>query len=135
MNCQLRDNNEENLMQSSSEETWPVDSVDSTQYREKIKGNAKVAGFNQTPKKLTVFSLLTQIAELKKENRMLKKLLIDKNKSPKRARSRLRRLECRSTPLRRTFCKTCTRLLNKGYTTRFCPVHGFNTKINESVLT
>ena len=134
MNCQLRDNNEENLMQSSSEETWPAESVDSTRYKEKLKSSAKAKGFNQTPKKLTVYSLLTQIAELKKENRVLKKMLIDKNKSPERTRYRLHRLEYRSTPLRKTFCKTCTRLLNKGYTTRFCPIHGFNAKLYDSFL-
>ena len=134
MNCQLRDNNEGDLMQSSSEETWPADSVVSTQYKEKLKTGAKAKGFYQTPKKLTVYSLLTQIAELRKENRVLKKMLIDKNKSPERCRFRLRRIEGRSTPLRKTFCKTCTRLLNKGYTTRFCPVHGFNTKLYDSFL-
>ena len=101
MNCQLRDNNEGDLMQSSSEETWPADSVVSTQYKEKLKTGAKAKGFYQTPKKLTVYSLLTQIAELRKENRVLKKMLIDKNKSPERCRFRLRRIEGRSTPLRK----------------------------------
>lgn len=126
MNCQLEDNEESLLIRSSSQETWPADSIDSVELKNRMRNCARVKGSKCRQKKINVYSLLSVIAELKKENRMLRQMLADKSKTPERSRFRLRRVEGRSTPLRRSFCETCTRLLSKGYTTRFCPVHGFN---------
>lgn len=129
MNCQLEDNEESLLIRSSSQETWPADSVDSIGIKNKLRNRGRVHGSNCRKKKFNVYSLLAVIAGLKKENRMLRKMLAGKSKTPERQRFRLRRIEGRNTSLRRSFCKTCTRLLSKGYTTRFCPAHGFNERV------
>ena len=90
--------------------------------------NEKNYGFDVEPK-----SILNELSSLKEENKLLKMQLKKKNSRLPRSESRNSRkleenLNETSKNSRTKYCKVCVKLLTKGYTTRFCPVHGHNLK-------
>ena len=85
--------------------------------------------------------ILQELSTLKEENKYLKLQLNKKHRKTPRSESRIsRKLEENmnetSKNNRTKYCKVCVKLLTKGYTTRFCPVHGHSFKsLNKSYLT
>ena len=85
--------------------------------------------------------ILQELSTLKEENKYLKLQLSKNNRKTPRSESRISRkmedtINETNKNNRTKHCKVCVKLLTKGYTTRFCPVHGHSFKsLNKSYLT
>jgi hypothetical protein len=86
----------------------------------------------QTPKqsRFKFHTLLNELSNLKSENLILKQCLAVKVPKGFRDYSKIARRVRMQTPNRQKPCSVCSKLLSKGFTTRFCPTHGFQFKTN-----
>ena len=99
------------------------------------------AANEQSPIEIEPKLILSELNTLKEENKFLKMQLKKRNYKTPRSESRVSKkndidLNETNKNSRTKHCKVCAKLLSKGYTTRFCPIHGHSFKtLNKSYLT
>ena len=127
INYQSTDNEESALEMSATVQSWQYKRSSSRNSDKKHSG-ASLAKINHTPdtKKFKFHTLLHELSNLKTENSMLKQYLAQRAR-PFRSDCKFARGFRNGTPSRLKPCGVCSKLLSKGYTTKFCPIHGYDT--------
>lgn len=126
INYQSTDNEESALELSATDQSWHY-KRSSTRNSDKKHSGASLTRINQTPnpKKFKFHTLLHELSNLKTENSMLKQCLAQRIR-PFRSDCKFSRRFRVGTPSRQKPCGVCSKLLSKGYTTKFCPIHGYD---------
>lgn len=137
-NC-LRNNSrlqESSIEKNSSKNSWSkIIGSDTDIFEDKNIGNGDSPSTKKSLKQTNINEkVLKQLKKLREENKYLKFQLRKDSKGPRSESKDLKRPESQKST-RGKVCEVCIKLLSKGYTTRYCPIHGLTSKIqNKSYI-